>query len=173
MGFEFDALGLHSHCRLFGILSTSPRQHGLQVVCMQSVRSVTDYLLHVLPLVPCFHCKLACIVVTASANRFCSRRIDNKAMLTSDMAVHENLSEAHACKMFVWSAGAVWADQLFHWSRYRQQWLTFPLLILVTAVFGLLGLIPLMNNFAHIAGFVAGFLMCTVAVLNTRVCFSS
>lgn len=70
-------------------------------------------------------------------------------------------------------AGGVWADQLFHWSRYRQQWLTFPLLILVTAVFGLLGLIPLMNNFAHIAGFVAGFLLCTVLVLNTRVSLPS
>lgn len=43
------------------------------------------------------------------------------------------------------------------------------MLALVAAVFAILGLVPLMNNFAHIAGFVAGFLMCTVAVLNTRV----
>ncbi len=66
-------------------------------------------------------------------------------------------------------AGGAWADQLIHWKRYRHQWLTFPLLALVTAVLAILGLVPLMNNFAHIAGFVAGFLACTVALLNRRV----
>ena len=44
------------------------------------------------------------------------------------------------------------------------------MLALLAAVFAILGLVPLMNNFAHIAGFMAGFLMCTLAVLNTRVC---
>ena len=69
--------------------------------------------------------------------------------------------------------GGVWADQLIHWRRYRHQWLTFPLLALVTAVFAILGLVPLMNNFAHIAGFVAGFLACSIALLNRRVSFLS
>ena len=67
------------------------------------------------------------------------------------------------------SAGGVWADQLIHWRRYRHHWLTLPLLALVTAVFAILGLVPLMNNFAHIAGFVAGFLACSIALLNRRV----
>jgi len=44
-----------------------------------------------------------------------------------------------------------------------------PLLTLVTAVLAILGLVPLMNNFAHIAGFVAGFLACLIALLNRRV----
>lgn len=65
--------------------------------------------------------------------------------------------------------GGVWADQLVHWRRYQHQWLTIPLLALVTAVLAILGLLPLMNNFAHIAGFVAGFLACFVALLNRRV----
>lgn len=67
------------------------------------------------------------------------------------------------------SSGGVWADQLIHWRRYQHHWLTFPLLALVTAVFAILGLLPLMNNFAHIAGFVAGFLACSIALLNRRV----
>ena len=73
----------------------------------------------------------------------------------------------------VWGAfaGGVWADQLIHWRRYRHHWLTLPLLALVTAVLAILGLVPLMNNFAHIAGFVAGFLACSVALLNRRVSF--
>lgn len=68
-------------------------------------------------------------------------------------------------------AGGVWADQLVHWRRYRHHWLTLPLLALVTAVLAILGLVPLMNNFAHIAGFVAGLLACSIALLNRRVSY--
>lgn len=64
--------------------------------------------------------------------------------------------------------GGVWADQLIHWTRYRHHWLTLPLLTAITAVLAILGLVPLMNNFAHIAGFVAGFLACLIALLNKR-----
>lgn len=79
-----------------------------------------------------------------------------------------------ACKRYLLKltaacTGGVWADQLIHWKRYRHHWLTFPLLALVTAVLAILGLVPLMNNFAHIAGFVAGFLACSIALLNRRV----
>ena len=83
------------------------------------------------------------------------------------LSANDSAMQVQSCVIAI--AGGVWADQLIHWRRYQHHWLTIPLLALVTAVLAILGLLPLMNNFAHIAGFVAGFLACFVALLNRRV----
>ena len=85
------------------------------------------------------------------------------------MCVNERLAATHGFCNKVYCIGGVCADQIIHFKRYRHQWLTFPLLALTLAVLAILGLVPLMNNFAHIAGFVAGFLACSIALLNRRV----
>jgi hypothetical protein len=56
--------------------------------------------------------------------------------------------------------GAAWADLLHNWSLYRgQAWCVFFQLLFGTAFNLALGLVPFIDNFAHLGGFLTGVLM--------------
>lgn len=62
-------------------------------------------------------------------------------------------------------AGAVWADLLVNWNKYQMHVATISILLLTTALFGFLGILPLHDNFFHLGALTAGALMCCLLTI--------
>ncbi|KAG5179534.1 hypothetical protein JKP88DRAFT_270350 [Tribonema minus] len=63
--------------------------------------------------------------------------------------------------------GGVWADLLQNWSLKQRPWVSIIVLFTITAVNLLLGLMPYLDNFAHMGGLVMGF-FCSLPLLVMR-----
>ena len=65
--------------------------------------------------------------------------------------------------------GAAWADLFQNWGLYRgQAWKAFFQLLFATIVNLLLGLVPYLDNFAHLGGFIAGFIFGLSLLVQNR-----
>ena len=63
----------------------------------------------------------------------------------------------------------MWVEQFWNWRRYRWHVVTTLVLILNTALFIILGFLPLLDNFYHILALGTGALLAP-ALLRLRVC---
>lgn len=65
--------------------------------------------------------------------------------------------------------GSAWADLIQNWSLYRgQAWKNLCQLTFVTIFNVALGLMPYLDNFAHMGGFITGFIMGLSLLVQTR-----
>lgn len=64
--------------------------------------------------------------------------------------------------------GATLSELITNWSRYRQRCCQFFQLVIVIAVNLAIGLLPRVDNFAHIGGFVTGFLLGFVILIKEQ-----
>jgi len=65
--------------------------------------------------------------------------------------------------------GAAWADLIQNWSLYRNTaWTTFLQLSICTVVNALFGLMPYLDNFAHVGGFLCGMFIGLTLLIQTR-----
>ncbi|GBG31991.1 RHOMBOID-like protein 4 [Hondaea fermentalgiana] len=65
--------------------------------------------------------------------------------------------------------GSAWSELILNWSLYKgQHCISITQLVLATAVNLMLGLMPFLDNFAHIAGFVTGILVGFGVLVSNR-----
>jgi membrane associated rhomboid family serine protease len=65
--------------------------------------------------------------------------------------------------------GSAWADLIQNWSLYRGQAIKNLIQLTLVTVFNvMLGLMPYLDNFAHMGGFITGFIMGLSLLVQTR-----
>ena len=70
-----------------------------------------------------------------------------------------------ACWFLCWPAGGVWADQAVNFLSYKRRLATLLVLLLVSAVFILISLLPMLNVWYNAGALVAGLLLSAVLLL--------
>ncbi|KAK9816785.1 hypothetical protein WJX72_005100 [[Myrmecia] bisecta] len=60
--------------------------------------------------------------------------------------------------------GGVWADQLVNWRSYANHMATLAVLVVMTAAFLLLGLLPFLDNFFNLGGLLVGGLFAAMVI---------
>lgn len=66
-------------------------------------------------------------------------------------------------------AGAVWMEQIINFQHYRCRWMTLIVLTLLSAMFILLGLLPLVGMWIHVAALLVGALLLPLALAPKEV----
>ena len=93
----------------------------------------------------------------------CGREIES---ITSSPCAAACCCGAFFAMLRIPPAGGVLADQIYNWHQYTHHLLAAAAIVVVGAIYILLGFLPYIDNFGHLFGMAAGFFI-TICLLRT------